>query len=73
MGVSGRAELACQVTSKGTVNCTVASEDPPDQGFGAAAMKLAHLFRMRPQTKDGAPTDGGKVNIPLRFVLAKDD
>jgi hypothetical protein len=27
---------------------------------------------MRPQTRDGEPVGGAHVNIPLRFVVAKD-
>ena len=71
MNVSGRAELNCEVTAKGTVaNCTVVSEDPAGQEFGAAAMKLTRYFKMRPQTRDGTPVGGAHVNIPIAFRLA---
>ena len=40
-------------------------------GFGDAAMKMSKLFKMRPQTKDGQPVDGGTVRIPIRFTLPK--
>ena len=73
MGVGGRAELSCTVTAKGTVSgCSVVSEDPADQEFGAAALKLTRCFKMRPQTRDGAPVGGAKVIIPIRFEIAKD-
>jgi protein TonB len=73
MEVSGRAEISCTVLATGKLtNCSVLSEDPPDQQFGDAAMKLSKLFKMRPQTKDGAPTSGGTVRIPIRFTIAKD-
>ena len=42
-----------------------------DQGFGDAAMKMTKLFKMRPQTKDGAPVDGGKITIPIVFNVPK--
>ena len=40
--------------------------------FGDAALKLSKLFKMRPQSKDGAPTNGGVVRIPIRFEPARD-
>jgi protein TonB len=60
------------VNAKGTLDgCSIVSEEPADQDFGSAAIRLSKLFKMRPQTKDGAPVDGGKINIPIRFVLPK--
>ncbi len=73
MGVEGRAVLSCSVTAKGTLeNCSVVSEDPSDQDFGSAAMRMSRLFKMKPKQADGAPVEGGTVRIPLRFVLPKD-
>jgi periplasmic protein TonB len=73
MDVEGRASLTCTVNARGTLeSCSVTSESPDDQGFGDAAMKLSRLFKMRPMTKDGAPVDGGRIVIPIRFVLPKD-
>jgi len=73
MEVSGRATISCTVTASGTLSgCSVSSEDPGDQGFGAAALKMSHIFKMKPQTRDGAPVGGASVNIPIRFQLAKE-
>jgi protein TonB len=70
---AGRATISCTVTAKGTLsNCSVVSEDPADMGFGDAAMKMSKLFKMRPKTQDGAPVEGGQVQIPIRFQLPKD-
>jgi protein TonB len=72
MGVDGRATISCTVNARGLLqNCSIVSEDPNDQGFGDAAIKMSKLFKMRPMSKDGAPVDGGTVRIPLRFQLPK--
>lgn len=65
----GFATVNCQVTAAGRLaGCTVMRESPGDQGFGAAALKLAEIFEMRPMTLDGKPTSGGEVTIPILFA-----
>jgi len=49
----------------------VVSEDPGDQDFGSAALRMSKLFKMKPMTRDGAPVAGGQVRIPIRFQLPK--
>ncbi|MDZ4320415.1 MAG: energy transducer TonB [Phenylobacterium sp.] len=64
--------LSCQVTARGTLEgCSVVEESPADQDFGAAAMRMTRLFRMRPRTADGAPVEGGTVRIPITFRLPR--
>lgn len=70
--VQGAATVNCGVSAEGTlVNCEVTGEAPGGMGFGGAAMKLTPLFRMQPRSRDGAAVEGGRVRIPMRFVLPK--
>ena len=38
-------------------------------GFGQASLRLTSRFRMRPQTRDGAPVGGARVTIPITWQL----
>ena len=69
-GVSGAATIACVVRASGALrDCRLVAETPPGYGFGDAAMRLSSLFKMRPQTMDGVPVEGGEVRIPINFGL----
>lgn len=69
-GQEGRVNLACIVAADGRISCSVTSEDPSGWGFGEAALRISRHFRMAPATRDGAPTSGGRVNVPIRFNVA---
>ena len=67
---NGTVTLQCKVNARGNVEaCNIVSEDPANFGFGDAAMRLSRLFRMKPQTRDGTPVEGGTVRIPIAFRI----
>lgn len=71
-GVTGSATIACSVTAVGTLtDCVIVSETPPAYGFGAAALRMSVLFRMRLLSKTGQRVEGGRVTIPIRFALPR--
>jgi protein TonB len=68
MNMAGSARMKCLVTAEGRLqNCEILSESPEGYGFGQAALNMATLFKMRPQTRDGQPVGGATVVIPLKF------
>jgi periplasmic protein TonB len=67
----GRVVLACVVSATGSIDCTVANETPEGWGFADAALKMSKLFQMSPQTVNGQPTSGGRVNVPITFQLGQ--
>jgi protein TonB len=69
---TGTASIHCSVNARGgLVNCSIVSENPEGYGFGDAAIKMSHIFKLKPATSDGVPVDGGTITIPLRFTLAE--
>lgn len=71
LGIQGRAVIGCVVSAEGLLKaCSVESETPDDEGFGVAAIKMSHAFKMRPMTRDGTPVEGATIRIPIRFTLA---
>lgn len=68
--LEGQAMLSCEVELSGALSdCRLATESPPQLGFGPAALRMARLFKMRPRTVDGAPVSGAKINIPIAFRI----
>jgi protein TonB len=63
------ATLFCKVGGDGGLfDCTVTSEAPAGWGFGAAALKMAPLFKMT-ATVNGESVAGATVTVPLTFRL----
>jgi hypothetical protein len=68
-GVTGHVTLNCDATQEGLLtDCLVAKEDPPGMGFGAAAHRLAKLFKLAPLSQTGHPIQGNLVRLPLVFM-----
>jgi TonB family protein len=66
-GVGGGVDLVCTVTVDGVLaDCTTVAENPPDVGFGHAALSMAPQFRLRPAMHDGRPV-ATQVRIPFRW------
>lgn len=63
-----RTMLSCVVQPAGLLaDCSVVSEEPAGAGVGAAALRLAPLFRVSTWTTEGLPVVGGTIRIPLRY------
>ena len=55
---SGMVSLDCDVLRDGGLtNCRVGEERPSGMGFGDAALSVAHLFRLAPQSGKPAPAN----------------
>jgi TonB family protein len=65
--IDGGAVLDCIVNARRGLDCEVVDEDPPEQGFGRAALLMAEEFRIAPQMPTGEDTIGGHVRIPIRL------
>ncbi|HRD29376.1 MAG TPA: hypothetical protein PLO65_13840 [Caulobacter sp.] len=66
--IGGAVVIECIVGAGGRlVDCKVLAERPEGQGFGEAGLRLTSKFVMAPRDKDGLPTEGGFVRIPLSF------
>ena len=67
LGLSGKATIACEVTTQGgLIGCHVVSETPPGEGFGVAALKLSKQFQMTPSDD---PEHLATVTIPIVFQV----
>ncbi|MBL8542232.1 MAG: TonB family protein [Hyphomonadaceae bacterium] len=69
--IDGRVTLACIVQRNLRLDCSVAEENPPGQGFGEAALRIARRFRAQSQFPDGRSTVGAQVSMPMAFRAAE--
>lgn len=71
--MTGRAALDCVAAAGGKlVDCKVALEDPPGQGFGAAALSVVRYERIKPTDETGASVVGRPVRTYLQFLAPGD-
>ena len=74
LGIPGRVVIDCLVLADDHLgDCKIVQETPAGMGFGDTALKMSALFKMRPLTKDGTPSAGGRVTIPVKFTLPPED
>ncbi len=67
---TGRGVVRCIVGSDGAMtSCTPGPGDPADLGFSEAAARIAPVLKMNLWSADGAPVEGGEVDIGIRFNL----
>ena len=65
-GVAGQVVLDCAVELDGSLTCVVASETPPDHGFGQAALAIAAAHVMQPATRNGESVRGSyRMTVPF--------
>ena len=65
---NGSAALACQVDAQNRArHCYVLGETPRNIGFGQAALRMSHLFQIRPPQRDGAPQYDAWVRVRIDF------
>lgn len=69
----GRTLLDCNVGETGYLqHCEVLSETPDAMGFGKAAVAVATTMSVNLWSRDGLPTYGGHVKLPLTLVAPDD-
>jgi hypothetical protein len=60
--------VECDVAHDGVLgSCAVTREEPAGLGFGGAALAVSKLMVASPWTREGAPADGARVIVPIKF------
>lgn len=65
--ITGRGVLLCKATADGRLNECAATETPPGEGFGDAALSLAPNYRLGPTIDGREVAEGTLVQIPILF------
>ena len=59
--------MDCLVREDLRLTCSVVSESPGNWGFGEAAVQASAEMRSAVAYRDGRPTVGTSVRVPVRF------
>ena len=66
----GTATVDCVIDAWGRLqDCVVVAESPAGAGFGVATLQLTRKFRSAPTDQTGAPVEGRRVRIPMRWTF----
>lgn len=69
--VSGNAQLCCDVRADRSLDCRVGFEWPQNQGFGAAAVRIADAFRMTPESYAAYQAEPDAwLQVPITFRMS---
>ena len=67
---NGHVTLRCQFDVHGLAeSCDVAYETPQGQGFGRAALKMRHTFKLSPTLGADGPVPNGEMSLAELFAL----
>lgn len=66
----GDAVLKCSHDEKGVLSaCVVLKQSPGDLQFGAAALRMSRVFRLKPTLSDGSPLQPGDITFSVPFRI----
>jgi len=72
-GINGKVLLSCDIDRYGLAEwCKVASESPPNAGFGAAALALRPTFKLKPAMGPDGPI-AAAMTIAVEFKASQRD
>jgi TonB family protein len=70
--IDGQAVLHCQVSADGHLaGCAVASEDPPREEFGLAALDMSAKLQLDVHDGIGAAAVGKTIDLPITFHVPR--
>ena len=67
--MKGEARVACTIAADGSLkDCALRSEAPQRMGFELSALAVAGVMKANLWTRDGAPTVGARIVLPVTLV-----